>query len=387
MSGPLIYTRGSTIQVIDEAPPPPPPPPPPGSWPFTVPAAGHIGTISTNTLNALHTDPNELFALSKVLGAWSSAQVVKVSAADFLYVIFGGGHGDTGYDGVLAFRGSTGLFEKMLAPTHTTPAMVADQVHGETIANRPESQHTYDNLQPLHFDDAQGAALLQVRGSAVGQGAAISGQAHRFNTTTKQWSRYGNVNAASPYTTCWITVKDTTRKRIAVYPSNNWNNFYTLDYSQASPTWQAASQGFRPNWSDSYPAFGVYDPVRDWDIVGTNHNGLGLHYLPSAVRTGTFAPLSLTGMPLPDVYCLGLQYRSANDTFLLPDTVTPPGVFVLTPSTSGPWTVSRIAMQGSTAFANNVSAPQWCNRFQYSDQLDALLVCPSPGSPMECWKL
>jgi len=51
---------------------------------------------------------------------------------------------------------------------------------------------------------------------------------------------------------------------------------------------------------------------------------------------------------------------------------------------SGTWT--RRVFSGTSHFAN-VAGGEWFNRFVLVNAIDSLICCPSPGSPMEAWKL
>jgi len=367
------------------------------SWPFTIPASNTIGAISSNTLNSLTADPALQFSFPKILASWGTAGISLIKTGsvitDFIYYIFGGGHGDTGNDGVYGFRASTGLMEVLLAHTHIAPGGLIDVTYGENIFGRPESQHCYQNFLGLDSDEANGPSYMQLRGTAISNGATLSGQAHKFDALTNTWSRYGSLKTGLAANYCTATIKDTTRQIFIRFPSNNANDYHTLDYTQTNPTWVTGTQAFRAGgWGDTYTATGIYDPVDDSYIAGHQRGvGANFRFLDAATPTGTWTELTFTGTGPTNSYGTGLQYRAINDTFVLIDqTSAPPtGVWVLTPDRTGrtsaarPWAWSRIAFSGTSHFVNNAEA---FNRFIYVPDIDALIVCPAAGYPMEMWK-
>ena len=388
------------------------------SWPFTLPASGTIGTISTNVLTGVTDDANENFSLPKILGAWCTAAVSLVYSGsvvtDIIYWMFGGGHGDTANDAVYAWRASTGLFYRPLAPSAAVVAnsfvatTVIDVTHGENIYGRPDSQHTYGHLQGLDSNDTYGPALMQVFGSAIGQGATGSSQAHRFDGTT--WERWANVSGGSATEVAMI-IKDTQRKLFLRFPSDNYSNFYSLDYTNNSVAWLSRSQiGRTGGWSSSYCAFGTYDPVRDFYIGGIMR-GVGFNFraLSAATPTGAWTELTFTVNAAyttittatrsggtfggPGTYALGIYYRAIDDTFVMIDNTTSPptGIWVLTPPASNPltnpWTWSRRAFTGTSNFTSIISNGEHYDRFQYVAAIDSFIVCSSSTTQMEVWKL
>jgi hypothetical protein len=365
-----------------------------GPFAFRLPAPGTIVAISHNTLDDVAADPDERFSLAKVLGAWGSAAVAVVRTngvvTDFTYYVFGGGHGDTGNDGVYRVQASTGLLSRALAPTKLAVSPTLDALHGENIAHRPDSQHVYQNLQALHSDEG-GPALVQLYGSAVGQGAIRSGQAHLF--TDGAWRRYGSI--ANVEAIPQAIVKDTRRRLWVRYPSNNGRQFYTADYTQPDPAWTQLTQGRRiGNWSDVHEACGCYDPVGDVDLAGTMRGeGSSLCFLPSADRTGQFKPIAFSGTVPTQNWGNALQYRAADDSFILVDSSAQPPNAVhvlrldrrrLPDELAGTWT--RRVFGGRSRFAN-VGGGEWFNRFVLVDAIDSLVCCPAPGAPMEAWRL
>jgi hypothetical protein len=366
--------------------------PAPSPFAFRLPAPGTIAPIGRNTLDDVATDADERFSLAKVLGAWGSAAVALVRTngvvSDFTYYIFGGGHGDTGNDGVYRFDASTGLVSRALAPSKLAVSPTLDELHGENSAHRPDSQHVYQNLQALHSDEG-GPALVQLYGSAVGQGAIRSGQGHLFDGAWRRYGSIGNIEAIPQ-----AIVKDTRRKQWVRYPSNNGRQFYTADYTQPDPPWTQQTQGWRiGNWSDTHEACGCYDPVGDVDLAGTMLGpGSNLCFLPAAERTGQFKPIAFSGALPASNWGNGLQYRAADDSFILIDSSTQPpnAVYVLKLDRSrlpdalgGTW--ARRVFAGRSRFAN-VGGGEWFNRFVLVDAIDSLVCCPSPGAPMEAWK-
>lgn len=378
-----------------------------GGWPFSLPAVQTLGTISSNVLTDITptggsvSKVNEDFSLPKVLGAWGSSAIVLQKTAgvvtDVLYVIFGGGHSDTGNDGVYAWRASTGRFESLLAPSTVTATVTSDTTNGENIANRPASQHVYNHIQGLNSDEANGPSLMQLYGSGIGSGAIISGRAHKFDTSTGSWSRYGDVAGGLVRSTA-VTIKDTARQKFFRFPGDSGTAFYSLDYTAASPTWQTLSQSARiGNWSDTFEAVGIYDPTRDLYIAGRFGAGAsGICALDATAPTGSWVLLTLTGDAITATYGMGLCYRSATDTFILIEAAaTPTAYYEITPPTSSPltnaWTVVRKTFTGTSRFTNLVNnTAEWFHRWQYVNFPtlgDALIACPAAGYPMEAIKL
>jgi hypothetical protein len=394
------------------------PPSPVVTWPFTLPASGAIGTISTNALTSITDGANENFSLAKVLGAWGSAAVALVvsgsTVTDIIYYIFGGGHADTANDAVYAWTASTGLFSRPLAPTASAVALMAgpstnnttDTTYGEDQTGRPDSQHAYNHLAGLNSNETQGPALVQAFGSGIGNSAIVSGQAHRFDKQTGVWSRMAN---AAPFAAAEVAlvIKDATRTKLLRFPSNNGSAYYTLDYSNPAATWQVLSQSARiSNWSFTYNAFGCHDPVRDLYIGGVMRGtGSNLCAISAAAPGGSWTELtftanaaltSITTVSRPSgngTHGVSLFHRAVNDTFVMIDNTTnpPTGIWVLTPPASSPltnaWTWSRRAFTGTSVFTNATNDGEIYGRFQYVAALDAMIVCPSGTGQMEAWKL
>ena len=384
----------------------------PDGWKFALPAAGRRGPISFNVLNDVAAAADQAtageavaqmqFDMRKVLGAWGSSAVSLIkdgsgNVVDVIYWIFGGGHGDIGYDGVCAWRAATGRFDVMLRPTKWNVSPTLDPDHGENIAGRPDSQHPYQNIHGLDSDEPNGPALVQLRGSAVGQGAALSGWAHRFDANTRQWTRFGS-NPGMPHTTPAVAsafIKDRVRKRFVRYPSDNYTLYDIIDYSQSTSAWLAQNQraGRIGNWSDTSMPCGIHDPARDLYLAGYWMTGTGLHAVPAADPSSPFVRLTEIGTVPTNVVGTGLQYRSATDQFILVDSATQPPtrIYVLTPPSSNPlsnpWTWTTRNFIGPVSAFSNVSGGSWYNRWQYVALLDALIVCPAADAPMECWKL
>lgn len=380
--------------------------------PFTLPAVGAIGSLGGNVPDVFEPAGASMFHIRRVIGAWGTAAVSAVltggAVTDLLYWVMGGGHGDTGWDGVLVWRASTGQWEQALAPGRADPVPTSsfDTVNGEVTTPptplRIASQHMYQHADALDSGEGAGPAMVNLRKFAIGQGAISIGQSHRFNWPSKTWTRVGNntgngdgsqAGGVSAY------CKDTLRKRFVRIPSDNGQAWHWMDYTRpdVDAVWVAGTQPFRTglNWSNVETAVATYDPVRDLVICGARA------HQPRAVRAGdisgsTWGLLNLTGVSLPTTM-LGCawQYRAAADQFVLVDTSTLPatGVFVLTPPAPGSnpltaaWTVSRRSFTGTSQYVQYTGDKSDFNRFRYVPALDALLVCPSHSAPMECWKL
>ncbi|HTR59128.1 MAG TPA: hypothetical protein VMM27_13205 [Casimicrobiaceae bacterium] len=382
------------------------------AWPFMIPASGTRGVISSNVLTDVAAASNQAvagesvafmqFSMQKVLGAWGSSAVSLIrdgsgSVVDIVYWIFGGGHGDAGWDGVCAWRASTGKFEVMLPPSKWNVSVTLDPEHGENIANRPDSQHAYQNIYGLDSDEPNGPSLLVLRGSAIGQGAVMSGWAHRFDAGTKQWSRFGAnfgvPHTAAPYLSAFV--KDPARKRFVRYPSNNGAAYASIDYGTGTPAWLSANQraSRSANWTDMNMPCGAYDPIRDLYLVGCWAGGSGLYAVPAGDPAAPFSRLKEAGIVPSNIVGTALIYRSARREFVLIDSAAQPPtrIYVLTPPTGNPltaeWTWTTRAFTGPASMFVDESGGTWFNRWQYVEALDALIACPAAGAPMECWKL
>lgn len=373
-----------------------------GAFPFNLPASGQVGIISTNTLadtvggvprTALNTEAS---TLEMVLGAWgSAAQSVSRDASgnvvDFRYWIFGGGHNDCGNDGVYAYRGATAKFERMLKPSHLDPIAVAVRadgraidpinVAGELVLDRPDSQHAYQHVYGLDSNEG-GEALMQLRASAVFKNSLSSEQSHRFDAGAKTWARAGNPAGGNLNIVCQAIVKDRKRKRFVRYPSDNGTAFFVMPWGG---DWMPPGKQRAPrmgNWSDTHEATGIHDPVRDLYVVGHWQAAGSLCAVPAGDPAAPFAALRQTGAVPVGVHGNGMQYRAVTDEFLL----------VSAPRTLHVGKISDMTMNWTTrTFAGsvftNAAGGAWFNRWQYIDVLDALVVCPAAGRPMECWKL
>lgn len=386
-----------------------PPPIVQAAWPFSLPASGAIASLGGNVPDAFEPAGASQFHIRKVIGAWGTGAVSVIRSGqvvtDILYWLHGGGHGDTGWDGVLVWRASTGLWEQALAPSRADPVPISswDTTNGEDFSDgRPISTHLYQHAYGLDSDEGPGPALIQARKFAAGQQAITVGQGHRFAWPAKTWSRWGNnpgngdggmVGGASAY------IKDTLRKRLVRIPSDNQNTWAWADYTKndGDVLWNPATQPYRTGlgWSNVSTAVGVYDPVRDLYLCGALAQHLRA-VRADAVSTSTWALLTLTGVALPtNMLGCGWQYRPVADEFLLVDTSTlpPTGVFVLTPPAApasglaGTWTVSRRAFTGTSQYQQYTNDKTDYNRWQYVAALDALIVCPRHDAAMEVWKL
>ena len=381
--------------------------------PFTLPASGAIGSLGGNVPDAFEPSGATIFHVRKVIGAWGSAAVSTVSnggvITDLLYWVMGGGHGDTGYDGVLVWRASTGQWEVALAPSSNDPLPTSsfDTVNGEvTTPSSPlriVSQHMYQHMHGLDTgDSAAGPALFNSRKFAIGQGAITVGQAHRFSWPAKVWTRVAqNIGNGDGSLSGGISAvfKDARRKRFVRIPSDNLTAWHWLDYTQpdSMAAWVAETQPARTGlgWSNVATAVGVHDPVRDLYIVGAYAHQPRV-VRANDIRTSSWGLLPLTGVSLPATM-LGCawQYRAVADEFVMVDTSTipPTGVFVLkAPAAPADplataWTVTRRAFTGSSQYAQYTGDKTDFNRWQYVPALDALIVCPRHDQPMEAWKL
>ena len=403
----------------------------PNDWPFTLPAAGTIGQLGSSVPNDTaangsgFTAGDVQFNLPKVLGAWGSAQLVRIydangALSDLLYVVYGGGHGDTGYDGVIAWRASTNAWELMLAPSRVDPVATADTVHGEDIANRPASQHMYFNLLALDSNEASSPCIVQAYGSAVGSGAISAAQAHAFNLVSKTWSRFGDSGTITPSSIVQCFVKDTKRKLFIRFPSDNGTNYFTFDYTNSANTWQSGTMAARVgNWgsvdqvSGLYPhsneAGGVYDPVFDAILAGVQwgsaYAGSNLCICDANNIPAGFSVINFTGTGPVTMGGFGIEHRngqgrSANktDTFIILDTSTTPptgyfelsrpaGATTFADLVSGTWTWARHALTGTSNYTNYAAGEMNFGRPKYVAEFDAWLVQPSADHPMEFWKL
>jgi hypothetical protein len=380
--------------------------------PFALPAVGAIGSLGGNVPDVFEPAGASMYHVRNVIGAWGSAAVSVVltggAVTDLLYWVMGGGHGDTGWDGVLVWRASTGQWEQALTPGRAdpVPTSVFDLVNGEVTTPatplRVASQHMYQHVEGLDSGEGAGPAMFNLRKFAIGQLAISIGQSHRFDWPSKTWKRIGNNTGnggGDQSGGCSAYCKDTLRKRFVRIPSDNGQAWHWIDYTRpdADAVWVAGTQPFRTglNWSNVETAVATYDPVRDLIICGARA------HQPRAVRAGdigssTWGLLNLTGVSLPtSMLGCAWQYRASADQFVLVDTSTLPatGVFVLTPPAPGAnpltatWTVSRRSFTGSSQYVQYTSDKTDYNRFRYVPSLDALLVCPSHSAPMECWKL
>lgn len=402
--------------------------PAPNDWPFSMPASGVIGTASTNTPNDTAADGSGFTAadvqaaLVKVLGAWGSAALIRLydvngALVDLLYLVFGGGHGDTGYDGVIAWRASTRAWELMLAPTKVTPAGTPDTTHGEITTNRPDSQHMYFNLLALDGNEVNGPLLVQAYGSAVGSGAISASQAHGFDPVAKTWARIWDVGTTTPSTIVQAWAKDTKRQRFIRFPADNGTNYYWVDYTSLSNTWQNGTMAARiGNWGSvdqvsgplPYPnePAAIYDPVFDCIIAGIQWgSGTPANNLcicdASNIAAG-FTLLNFSGTGPVNMGGVGIEHRTAQgrmanhtDTFVIFDTSTSPptGYFELTRPAgaatfadllSGTWTWVRHAFTGGPSnYVTYASGIMHFNRPQYVSELDAYLLQPSADHFME----
>lgn len=384
---------------------PPPPPPNPGSWPFTLPAPGTIGPISSNLLTDLMGGPQstESFAMPSVLGSWgTAAQSIITDGPTLLDVIYwigpAGGHGDTGWDGIACWRASTGKFEIVL-PATTGPTFASracpDPIYGESAPGRPDSQHPYQNVYGMDSTELGSAALMHLRGCAVGlDGGSVSGQAHRMPLATKTWSRFGPMgNAGQPGQSAFV--KDRQRQRFVRYPSHNDALVQIFPFDGAAWTDVPNAVARDVQWGSTYEATGIHDPLRDLYLLGHWHGPTQFFAVPGGSPGAALAMINQTGA-VPNTWGNGLQYRAIADEFLLVTSASTLHVGKLSgtfPNLTMTWTTRNFV---GSKFANKASnTGEWTNRFQYIAPWDALIVAPAPkvvnfvvvDAPMECWKL
>lgn len=374
----------------------------------TLPPTGHTGAIGTSTLyDGISANATEQFQMTKVLGAWNGAQVSVLKnylgeTVDVLYWIVGGGHNDTGWDGVTVWRARTRAFESALgAATYGSKALV-DATYGEDTTGgdgktRLQSHHTYGHLVGLDSDDANGPALVVTRRGACASNSVNIHQTHRFDWATKAWVRCG-ANHAVNTNVAHVALKDKARNRVIRTPSaGNGTAWYSGDYTNAALPWTAGTQGGRPaGWGDTNIPYGVIDPVSDLLIqaafIGTSP---GLYAQSAADPSGTWTLLTTTGDALPtSMIGCAMVYRSAGaGSLLLVDaTSTPPTALweIVRPASSpltNAWTVTRRTFAGTSAFAPLAGVPDHSTRWQYVAAWDCLIACPNPTAPMEAWRL
>jgi hypothetical protein len=385
--------------------------PPQTNWSLTLPAPGSIGAISSNTMFDLTTDPNEQFVFSKLLGAFSGAAVSLIRNAsgqvvDFLYFVFGTGHGDGGHDGGFAFRASTGQLERFSDPSAAVVARgfmaenSTDIVYGETIAGRPDPQHTYFNLQGLDNNEPNGPSFTIVYSAAVGKSAFSSSQAHKIDVATKTWERWGNLGNRNDTVAVYVVLKDTLRQRWVLIPSNEGSAVWLKDYTLANADWvlNSSSVGtFRSGFgwnATTVQASGCYDPIGDLYIAGTMQGGTALRTLAAADYLGAWVTLNTTGAAPSNLHGISLEYASTEDFFFVVDTdsSTINSVYILEPPTTGNrrtglWTWSRRTFSGVSRFFNASPAPSVYNRFRYVPApVHGIVVIPAGDQPVEVWR-
>lgn len=389
------------------------PPPKPAWMGFSLPASGSIGALGSHTLYDIVSDTNERFSLSKVISAWGSSALVRIRdgnglLTDLMYVIFGGGHGDTGNDGVYGWRFSTGQFERILSPSTQVVARLyapaaCDTTYGEEVGGtvgRPASAHQYQSRQALDSGEGMGPGMLVIRGLASGSGAIVTGQSHFLDLDTNTFARYAALQPFNASGGWVVVVKDKKRKLFRAFEVDNGTRFLELDYTSLSPSWVERNQSARTTngWGGNNIPAGVHDPKRDIYIAGNHGMGAGLMGLDAATPTGAWVALNVTGSGPTGTASFNANmkwwYRGKTDTFITIDhgTFPPTGVYVLTPPatgtwSSGTWTFSRQAFSGSSQHANDPGSWETYERYQYVEELDAFIGCPRKDAPMECWAL
>lgn len=374
--------------------------------PLSLVLAGDIG--SANTVTALGTstlytavgaDGDTQFSMQKVIGAWGSAALSLVKSGttiiDAYMHIHGGGHNDTGNDGVLRYRFSTKTWTYAQAHSTLIPQAGSGFNNSTGVMNNGThlvSDHAYSSLVGINSDENGGSQMLKLQFGAAGSPAIGIGQAHRFVVASNAWSSYGNshtVLGVSP-----VVVKDTSRGLIRVFGyQGTWRE---LDYTASNPTWSSSTQTDPARgWSNTDTPCGVYDPVRDLYIGGNMLTGSNVMCAIAAGSPGgAWSALNFTGTALPTTMrSTPWLYRSDADTFVFVDTrdSPPTGVFEITPPGSNPlsnnWTVARRSFTGTSQYLTYSGIADHFGRFQYIPDLDAIAVCPWVDAPMELWWL
>ena len=379
---------------------------PASTLPAWLPAVGTIGHIGTSILEDAATyGANETFTLNKVISAYGSAAISKIksgsSLTEFVYYMFGTGHGDTGNDAVYVWRSSTRTFTRLVAPSAFyvgngfSPAPTPDAVYGERYAGRPDAQHGFTSMHALDSNEVNGPAFLQLRGLAVGQGAIATNQAHILPLNAPTWARYADLNAMSQVSGMWTAlVKDTTRQKWIGFPASNGTDFWEIDCTQTNPTWLQRTQAVRTgNWNGSFIPLAAYHPVLDIYLAGVIYPGVStLQILDAANPTGAWVTITTTGTGPTQWRDQSLMYRASNGTFVHPDTSASPAtaLWVLTPPATLPftnaWTWSRRTFTGTSTFSSKGGYEDYA-RWRMVDEYDAIFATPHQSSPMECWKL
>jgi len=211
-------------------------------------------------------------------------------------------------------------------------------------------------------------------------------------------------------------VKDTKRQRIIRFPADNNTNFFWLDYTSPSNTWQSDTMAARiGNWGSvdqvngTYPFSNqpgiVYDPVFDVFIAGVQWGsgfpGANLCICDAGNIAAGFFPITFTGTSPVTFGGFNIAHRNGQgrmanhtDTFVIFDTTTSPptGHFELTRPAgaatfsdlvSGTWAWARHPFTGSSNYSNYAAGFMHFGRPQYVAEWDAWLLNPSVDHPME----
>jgi hypothetical protein len=358
--------------------------------PYSLPASGEAVAISSNTpLDIKPSDwsgGNWVYSLFESFGAGVYAPGYSSHGA---YVLAGtGGHGHPDHIGAAVFNFSTGAWERLdvansgtfktAGAVYTTSDSNGDPTYEVTGTQVPLPPHPY---QHLCYDPtgAKGSVIYVTR-AAAGALAVISGHAHRFDLSTRLWSR-ATSSPISPTTRAReesSAIWDEDRNRWWLVSSDNFHIFSNQAYLDRSDmTWKTLGTFSTPPGSAAVPSRLM---MHDSFVIRNEGSGGALRLFDPDTPNSGWIALTVSGT-LPARNACWARHSNGNwyafEGAAASSTITrivPPA----SPKT-GTWTVSTITVTGATLPARSMSVGTVAhyNRFFYVPAVDCL--CWIPG--------
>jgi hypothetical protein len=243
-----------------------------------VPTNGKVSMTDVTPSEWLTSDPSGGFA--NVIIAWSGGAVATTGTRLFVH---GGGHTDSGNNGVYVFDYSgTSLPTGWSLPSISTVATMSP-IPAFPIPfypdNRPPSVHTYNGMIYAAWNNT----LYRFGGAPFAQNSGSNAWSYKFNLTTNTWTRLTDFPGSGPLVGNTVIADAATQKFLVAYAGTKSVAYYRT----ANDTWSAASQASGSGWFGGYSCF-AYDATRGRGVIvgdGQSHLVTGINFTTEAVPT------------------------------------------------------------------------------------------------------
>lgn len=247
--------------------------------PYPLPAPGTAIALGSHVAQAIRPAPHYESSWQYTLfDSYGGGVFVPWFSSAGAYVIAGtGGHNHPDFTGAVAFDFQTGTW-KLLPDASGTPVRNYSfkvfetngapeyeiNIGGTTPNSVPAPPHPYANLMPLAPElggGPLGSVVYAIQG-AQAQEAVLSSRSHRFDLSTRTWSRYtsnhlGTLNSRLAENDA-PSVYDPTAKRIWQLPSqiHSTQTIGYIDLTEANPQWRlSASWPYVSTWDQTHSAW------------------------------------------------------------------------------------------------------------------------------------